>query len=41
MVAVLGDAPFDMALGAGDAAATLVRGNDLGRLGTFVVQPGE
>jgi hypothetical protein len=40
-VAALGDVPFDTALGAGDAAATLVRGSDLGRVGTFVVQPGE
>ena len=40
-IAVLGDEPFDAALGAADLPATLIRGSDLGTIGTLVVQPGE
>ena len=37
---MLGDEPFDAALGADDLPATLIRGTDLGDVGTLVVQPG-
>ena len=41
-VAVLGDVPFEDALGSGvDLPNTLVRATDLRQVGTLVVQPAE